>query len=354
MGGRRRDRERGVITTVYHAGVVGDVPGGMAQVLNSYSSWTYNAIEVRLVRSSRGAGRGWSVGPWISALAKMAASSLSARQSVWVVHLSQGGSFIREGSLILLASVLRVRCAAHLHGSRFVSFSRAHPKLTRAVLARATAVYVLTTESRTAVIKARRCSGAHVVQVVNAVDMPQSVSVKKNFVLFAGELGARKGVDVLVRAWAQLSHPDWTLHLAGPSVAGTSLDPSDGVILHGALPHSTVMNLADQSAIAVLPSRHEALPMFLIETMARGCAIVATDVGEVRGLVGDAGVIVPIGDSHALALALSNLMTNPDLRSRFALSARARVKDQGLDSGTAARRFEELWLELAEAPDGHE
>ncbi len=74
--------------------------------------------------------------------------------------------------------------------------------------------------------------------------------------------------------------------------------------------------------IFVLPSRSEGLPLAVLEAMAAGCAIVATDVGEVASVLADeAGIVVPRGDVAALAAALMALVRDDHGRKKLAANA---------------------------------
>jgi glycosyltransferase involved in cell wall biosynthesis len=78
----------------------------------------------------------------------------------------------------------------------------------------------------------------------------------------------------------------------------------------------------------VLPSLWEGLPLVLLEAMAAGLPAVVTAVGGNPEVVGNgiAGVLVPPGDAHALAKALSSLLNDPLRRERMGQAARQRVE----------------------------
>ena len=63
----------------------------------------------------------------------------------------------------------------------------------------------------------------------------------------------------------------------------------------------------------------------LVEAMAAGCAVVASDVGAVREVVGDAGALVPPGDAPALAMRLAALAADPARRAALGAAGRARA-----------------------------
>ncbi|WP_323073176.1 glycosyltransferase [Mycetohabitans endofungorum] len=79
----------------------------------------------------------------------------------------------------------------------------------------------------------------------------------------------------------------------------------------------------------VLSSRYEGLPMVLIEAMALGTPVVATDcpTGPRALLADDAGLLVPVGDAAAMAGALEQVLTHHALRERLVARGLARVDE---------------------------
>ena len=101
--------------------------------------------------------------------------------------------------------------------------------------------------------------------------------------------------------------------------------------------------------MAVLPSREEAFPMFLLEAMAHRCAIVATDVGGVQELMGSAGELVPSGDADALGRALGRLISEPGTREALAAAAGDRAAER-FDAGVLARTWYASYTSLVAQP----
>jgi glycosyltransferase involved in cell wall biosynthesis len=116
------------------------------------------------------------------------------------------------------------------------------------------------------------------------------------------------------------------------------------VRLAGGLPQSEVAKWLGASDLFVLPSHYEGLPFSLVEAMAAGCAVIATEVGGVRDVISDdrVGCIVPPRDAPALATAIADLLADAETRQRMGAAARARVLD-GFDAESCYRRTVETY-----------
>lgn len=90
---------------------------------------------------------------------------------------------------------------------------------------------------------------------------------------------------------------------------------------------SDVADLLAECDVFVLPSIAEGMPVTLMEAMASGLPVVATDVGGVAAVVenGTTGTLVPPGDAQALAEALGAYVADESLRRRHGDAGRARV-----------------------------
>jgi glycosyltransferase involved in cell wall biosynthesis len=96
-----------------------------------------------------------------------------------------------------------------------------------------------------------------------------------------------------------------------------------------------------------LASHHEGLPVALMEALALGLPVVATDVGGVREVVTDGkdAVLVPASRPRLLADALVALATDPDRRAEMRTAARAR--SEMFDAPRAVREIEAVYAEVA-------
>lgn len=151
-------------------------------------------------------------------------------------------------------------------------------------------------------------------------------------VIALGRLSPEKGHDVLLDAWAKAglgARDDLRLVLIGDGAAREALEAQAaglGLDVHFAGwrtdPHAC-LGAADRF---VLPSRTEGLPVALLESMAAGVPVVATDVGGVAHALRDgAGWVVPPEDAGALAGALTEAIDQPAGRAAIA-SERVRTE----------------------------
>ncbi|WP_104177945.1 glycosyltransferase family 4 protein [Cryobacterium sp. Y50] len=314
----RRTAERFIAV---HVGRSGEVAGGMSQVVNGYLAHSFVDFDLRMVPSRDGSGGLRAAGVAASAFLKLLRLA-NPKRTVVVAHLSQGGSFAREGALLALAHVRGFATVAQLHGSSFADFARKRPRLVGSVLRCADVVLTLSAQSHTAA--SEFVPGERVVLVPNAV-ADGIVRQIENVVVFGGAVSKRKGVDILVAAWKRLApqHPLWKLVIAGP-IADQPTEPLAGAQFVGPLSHAALMEMLERSAIAVMPSRDEAMPMFILEAMARTNCVVATSVGGVPAvLAGGVGVLVEPGDVDALEAALHRAMTDAPWRAKKADLARS-------------------------------
>lgn len=149
---------------------------------------------------------------------------------------------------------------------------------------------------------------------------------------FVGRVSSQKGVDKLIRAFAELHLPNARLVIVGDGQERVNFESlarelgvSSGVLFLGERRDTPALYGAFD--LLVLPSLLEGFPMTVVEAMSSGLPIVASSVGEVpRMLGGGAGVVVPPGDVSALREAVFTLLT--DAARRIQLGTVARTKAQ--------------------------
>jgi glycosyltransferase involved in cell wall biosynthesis len=172
-------------------------------------------------------------------------------------------------------------------------------------------------------------------------------------VVFSGRLDNLKGAHIIDAVVSELrrktSRVRFHFLLAGncpdpsryPALC-TEEDSGVRVQLVGALTTPGILQLLWQSDLFLFPSHAENCPMSLLEAMACGLAIIASDAGGIPEMLDDAkdGFVCPRGDVRAFVASLEAL-ADPALRVRLGKSARHRV-ERDFSSNVIARQ----WLEL--------
>jgi glycosyltransferase involved in cell wall biosynthesis len=158
--------------------------------------------------------------------------------------------------------------------------------------------------------------------VPNGVDtshfIPLPYEQRENQILFVGSLIERKGVQHLIQAFAPTSakYPDTHLILVGEGLQRSmcedmvrSLGLEKKVHFAGAQPQEQVAENMRKARVFVLPSIEEGLGVVLLEALASGTPIVASNVGGIADVVDEkVGVLVPPGDAGQLAGAIQFLL----------------------------------------------
>lgn len=152
-------------------------------------------------------------------------------------------------------------------------------------------------------------------------------------ILYVGHLSPRKGVGDLLDATARLSETgvEHTLMIVGgaPDEGAShavNVDPRQfpTVQLRGPQPTEAMPDLYREADVLCLPSWWEAMPLSVLEGMATGLPVVATDVGDIHTAVvaGRHGFLVPPRAPDQLASALSTLLHDEELRTKMGRAAR--------------------------------
>jgi glycosyltransferase involved in cell wall biosynthesis len=112
--------------------------------------------------------------------------------------------------------------------------------------------------------------------------------------VYAGKLSYAKGVPWLLRALKSITSPEWQLHLLGSGSGEEKAhclmlakELGEKVRIHGALSQKGLAKIMRRSHILLLPSFFEGLPLVILEGLASGCRIVATDLPGTREILGN-------------------------------------------------------------------
>ena len=122
------------------------------------------------------------------------------------------------------------------------------------------------------------------------------------------------------------------------------------VTFPGMLPHPRVLELVATGEIFVMPSVRDergnidGLPIVVLEAMAAGRPVVATDLAGIPLAVepGKTGLLVPEKDPEALAAAILEVLADPEAARRMGAAGREKVRNE-LSWDAIARRHDELF-----------
>lgn len=159
-------------------------------------------------------------------------------------------------------------------------------------------------------------------------------SARKKKIITVGRIDDNKNQRLLVDAYARIAmqYPDWSLELVGDGSGKKSLEEyvrtlpcKDRINFTGAV--DDVAKRMSEASIFVLPSKIEGMPNALIEAMVMGMACISTDCpcGGPRDLIAadeSNGVLVPVDNADAMAMALKRLITNDILRESMGDNAK--------------------------------
>lgn len=341
--------------TVLHFGVFSNHAGGISSAIRSYLQWEQDVCVIRAVPTTSKRHDPNSIVKFICAIGILFSYALKQKREkiTVVVHFSQFGSFVREGAIARIAHFFGLRTVSHVHGSRFVEFAQSHPKVTVWGVGKSDSILFLTTKSKLVYERiAASSSKSKTFLVWNSVDLLEmGHRSKSNVMVFAGEVGYRKGVDLLLQAWGDGSlFPKWTLKICGPvkkefqRIAEDSKNTPRLDFLNE-MSNRAIRDLLSVSKIAVLPSRAEAQPIFILEAMSAGCCVIASDVGEIASMLSEgAGLVVEPNNVEELRQKMLLATSSDSFSDRIA--DRAKLRADQFFAGSARSDLMAAWLDL--------
>ena len=162
--------------------------------------------------------------------------------------------------------------------------------------------------------------------------------------LSVGRLEAEKNPLLLADVLAELrgSGQDWRLIVCGEGPLEAELarrldqlGVSEHADFHGYVPFERMRDIYRSSHALLHVTWTEGLPQVLLEALAAGLPIVATEVGGIGAAMGGAAMLVPPDDPHAAARALEEVARDGQLRGRLIEAGLARVARHTIDRETA-------------------
>ncbi len=159
--------------------------------------------------------------------------------------------------------------------------------------------------------------------IYNGIEPKEKSSEEEDFILFVGRLVQTKGLDVLAEA---VGGTDVNLKVCGKGPQAARLERLENVELLGYVSEERKNRLLKRCKFLVLPSEFESFGIVLLEAMAYGKPVVATRVGGIPEVVGDAGRLVAPNDPNDLRARIRELLSNDELRRKLGERAWRRAK----------------------------
>jgi glycosyltransferase involved in cell wall biosynthesis len=257
------------------------------------------------------------------------------------------------------ARLARVPCVIHTrHGRNFANTARQN------VLARWASrlpdCIVCVSDDSTRVAVEQGVPAKRIVTLHNGIDLdrfPFRGPQPNGPVVTVARLSPEKGIDTLLLAAALVAEqePGFRLEIAGDGPCRTGLEASLTTLRLGGAVRllgnvRDVPGLLQRARMFVLPSLSEGVPLTLLEAMATGLPVVATQVGGNPEVIADTatGVLVPAGNPPALAAAMRGLWCDAAACVRLGAAGRKRV-EQLFDVRRMVAAYEALYRDIAKA-----
>lgn len=277
-----------------------------------------------------------------------------------VIHIVSAGSYglIRDLVLIYIAKYTKTKCVVHFHFGRIPSIKQNNDwewKFIKRIVEKSDKIIVLDNKSYDCLAE---LNTDMVVKVPNPVaprvlHFIESNSEKKrenNIVLYVGQCYKEKGIFEFVEACGRISNIKCKL-IGSISVDVASrlkkipMQTNTALEIVGKMTLDEVIAEMQKCSVFVLPSYSEGFPNVILEAMACGCPIVATDVGAIPEMLGiengdKYGLCVKPKDVDALRKAIEKMLSDEEYVKRCGKNAQKRVSE--------LYRINKVWGQLEE------
>ena len=272
---------------------------------------------------------------------------LLKNNSVDVVHLCSSASMglIRDYLIIQMARKYKSKIILHFRFGRIPSLFEKKNweyRLIRNVIYKADHVIVIDESSYRTLVNAgfsnvSKLANPLFPHVASIIDDNKLIKRVANKIVFAGHVVRNKGIMELVVACKNISNiklciygritddmRTLILHEAGP-------DCNEWLEIMGERNGDETIKAMLSAGVFVLPTYTEGFPNVIIESMACGCPIVTTPVGEIPEMLdihGDnnCGICVPVKDVNKLQHAIEKMLNNPQYAQECGQNAKNRIR----------------------------
>ena len=279
------------------------------------------------------------------------------------MHVASGISFWRKAWFIAAAQAAGVPVLFHSHGGHFIEFvdhelSGWRQRLARRLIGRSRAALALSLTSAAWLEQA--CGIAAVEVFPNPMPLPTASvqpTARGRDILFLARIEAGKGIYDLLEAFAIVvrTQADARLVIGGKGdtapvrARADALGLGEQVVIEGWIGPARRAELLARAAVFALPSYEEQMPMTILEAMAAGTPVVASEAGAIPEILdyGNIGVVVPQRNIAALSDALLHVLTDNIFADTLSGRGLERIRATYLIESVMRRlrrRYEELLL----------
>ena len=170
------------------------------------------------------------------------------------------------------------------------------------------------------------------VDLARFISLEGRVETGKPTILFVGQVGVRKGIPNLLKAFAPINDRA-ELHLVGPIELGFENylrdANTDNVAIKGPVAGDALPTIYAKADIFCLPSIEEGLPLVNLQALASGCPVITTEAAGAADIIQDGvnGITIANDSVEQLTEALKKLISDTALRQQMSVAATASVQN---------------------------
>lgn len=330
------------------------VHGGISAIVNNYyEAGLDSKVDLKYIGTMREGSRGKKF--FVAAAAYFRFLCALGWCDVVHVNASSDNSILRKSFFIRAAYRRNKKIVLHQHGGDFKNYfenqiTEKRREYLKSIMDMADVMLVLTpswkeyfsTLTDSGKIKVFPNCVAVKRDISFAEDSGQIRDMSK--LLFLGRICKDKGIDELLEAVTEIGreNKDVKLYIGGiyeEESYRKQIEGNDLVEFLGWISGKEKEKYLRECGIFVLPSYYEGFPVSVLEAMAGGCVVVASEVGGIPDVVtdGETGVLVPPKDSEMLKNAVLKVMNDKTLADKLRVSAFKKVEENYSSSASVER-----------------
>jgi glycosyltransferase involved in cell wall biosynthesis len=258
-----------------------------------------------------------------------------------IVHITTPGqlALIRDNVFLWTAKIFKVKSVYHIRFGRIMEICNQNTIEWRLMMLaiKKTDVVIALDDSTETTIRLN-FPKKKVKKLANGIDfreikISENEKKKKN-ILYLGWIIKEKGIEELCAAVEKYDLHEWLCYIVGPGDENfieklKTKYVSENIVFKNEIQHNEALMVMAECDIFVLPSYTEAFPNVIVEAMALGRPIIATNVGAVPEMLSDGcGIVVPPKDIDALGSALKDLSINEYKRQELGIKAKVKAEKE--------------------------